>query len=215
MKSSRQEKEFEIQRNMQAASILFSSLCPKEFDMVDGMDSAKQIWDTLQVNHKCSMNVCEGKILALERELNWFIIPENETPQEMFNQLNKIMNKIRALSGDKWSDKDVVDKILTTYIARDVNLPTLIREKRGSKIFTLADFIGKMEQHLNTMKEVKISQELSRIHKQMEKNDVIALKLNLKQKARLRAHHQRRRRVIVIMIVIMTWSYLSSNGRKL
>jgi hypothetical protein len=183
--------------------------------MVDGMDSAKQIWDTLQVNHKCSMNVCEGKILALERELNWFIIPENETPQEMFNQLNKIMNKIRALSGDKWSDKDVVDKILTTYIARDVNLPTLIREKRGSKIFTLADFIGKMEQHLNTMKEVKISQELSRIHKQMEKNDVIALKLNLKQKARLRAHHQRRRRVIVIMIVIMTWSYLSSNGRKL
>jgi hypothetical protein len=53
----------------------------------------------------------------------------------MFNRLNKIVNKIRALGGDKWSDKDVVDKILTAYMARDVNLPTLIREKRGFKKF--------------------------------------------------------------------------------
>jgi hypothetical protein len=72
--------------------------------------------------------VCEGIIRALEGELNRFIIRENKTPQEMFNRLNKIVNKIRALGGDKWSDKDVVDKILTVYMARDANLPTLIRE---------------------------------------------------------------------------------------
>jgi hypothetical protein len=47
----------------------------------------------------------------------------------MFNRLNKIMNKIRALGGDKWNDKDVED--LNRNMARDVNLPTLIREKRG------------------------------------------------------------------------------------
>ncbi|RLM80684.1 uncharacterized protein C2845_PM12G02810 [Panicum miliaceum] len=41
-----------------------------------------------------------------------------------------------------------------------------------------------MEQHLTTMKEAKISQELSRIHEQMEKNNVIALKSNLKEKAK-------------------------------
>jgi hypothetical protein len=80
-----QEEEFEIQRNVQAVSILLRSLSPEEFDKVNGTDSAKQIWDTLQVNHEGTRKVREGRIHALEGELNQFIIHENETPQEMFN----------------------------------------------------------------------------------------------------------------------------------
>jgi hypothetical protein len=75
-----QEEEFKIQRNMQAASTLLSSLSSEEFDKVDGMDSAKQIWDTLQVNHEGTRKVREGRIRALEGELNRFIIRENEIP---------------------------------------------------------------------------------------------------------------------------------------
>jgi hypothetical protein len=96
------------------------------------------------------------------------------------------VNKIRALGGDKWNDKDVVDRILTAYMARDVNLPTLIREKRGFKRFTPADVIGRIEQHLTIMKEAKISQELSRIHEQMEKNNGVALKSSLKEKGKIK-----------------------------
>jgi hypothetical protein len=56
--------------------------------------------------------------------------------------------------------KEVVDKILSGYMARDVQLPTLIREKRGFKKFTLADVIGRIEEHLITVKESKLSQEM-------------------------------------------------------
>jgi hypothetical protein len=45
-------------------------------------------------------------------------------------------------------------------MARDVQLPTLIREKRGFKKFTLADVIGRIEEHLITVKESKLSQEM-------------------------------------------------------
>ena len=100
---------------------------------------------------------------------------ENETPQEMFNRLNKIVNKIRALGGQRWSDSEVVDKIHSAYMARDVNLSTLIREKRGFKRFTPADVIGRIEEHLITVKETKISHELSKIHEQIEKNNGVAL----------------------------------------
>jgi hypothetical protein len=58
-----QEQEHEIQCKMQAAFILLSSLSPEEFDKVDGIDSAKQIWDTLQVNHEGTRKVCEGRIV--------------------------------------------------------------------------------------------------------------------------------------------------------
>ena len=65
-----QDQEFEIQRNMQAASIILGSLCQEEFDRVDGIDSAKQIWDTLQLSHESTKKVREERIRALEGELN-------------------------------------------------------------------------------------------------------------------------------------------------
>jgi hypothetical protein len=60
-----QDEEFEIQRNTQVAFILLSFLSLEEFDKVDGMDSAKQIWDKLQVNHEGTRKVLEGRICAL------------------------------------------------------------------------------------------------------------------------------------------------------
>ena len=120
-------QELEIQQNMQAVTVLLSSLCLKDFDKVDGMHSAKDIWDTLWINHEGTERVRQGRVRALEQELNRFTIRKNETPQEMFNRLKKIVNKIRALGGQRWTDSEVVDKILSAYMARDVNLPILIR----------------------------------------------------------------------------------------
>ena len=61
-------------------------------------------------------------------------------------------------------------------MARYVNLPTLIREKRGFKRFTPVVVIGRIEQHLITVNEAKITQEMSKLHEQLEKNSGLALK---------------------------------------
>ncbi|XP_072146573.1 uncharacterized protein [Setaria viridis] len=166
-----QDQEFEIQRNFQPLHIIKSSLCAKEFDKYDGLKSTKDVWDTLFINYQGTRKVREGRIRALEGELNCFIIRENETPQEMYNRLNKIVNKIRSLGSDNWGRREVVDKILSAYMARDVQLPTLLREKRGFKKFTLMDVIGRIDEHLITIKESKLSQEMSKIHEQLEKNN--------------------------------------------
>jgi hypothetical protein len=63
-----------------------------------------------------------------------------------------------------------------------VQLPTLIREKRGFNKFTLADVIGRMEEHFITVKESKFSQEMSKMHEQLEKNKGVALKASSKEK---------------------------------
>jgi hypothetical protein len=62
----------------------------------------------------------------------------------MYNRLNKIINKIKSLGSTRWGRREVVDKILSAYMARDVQLPTLIRQKRGFNKFTPADVIGRM-----------------------------------------------------------------------
>jgi hypothetical protein len=76
----------------------------------------------------------------------------------------------------------VVDNILSTCIARDVQLPTLIREKRGFNKFTPADVIGTIEEHLITIKESMLSQEMSKMHEQLDKNKGVVLKASSKDK---------------------------------
>jgi hypothetical protein len=149
---------------------------------VDGLKSAKEVWDTLFINHEGTKQVREGRIRALESELNRFVIKDDESPQDMYNRLNKIINKIKSLGSTRWGRREVVDKILSTYMARDVQLPTLIREKRGFNKFTPADVIERMEEHLITVKESKLSQEMSKMHEQLEKNKGVALKASSKEK---------------------------------
>jgi hypothetical protein len=114
--------------------------------------------------------VREGKIYALESELNHFVIKDDESPQDMYNYLNKIINKIKSLGSTRWGRKEMVDKILFAYMAKDVQLPTLIRDKRGFKKFNPADVIGRTEEHLITIKESKLSQEMFKMHEQLEKD---------------------------------------------
>ncbi|RCV21586.1 hypothetical protein SETIT_4G149700v2 [Setaria italica] len=116
----------------------YQFLCTEEFDKVDGFQSAKEVWDTLFINHQGTKRVRKGRIRALESELNRFIIKEDETPQEM--------------------------------------------EKRGFKKFTLVDVIGRIEEHLITVAESKLSQEMSKIHEKIEKNNGVALKESQKSK---------------------------------
>jgi hypothetical protein len=177
-----QDQANEIQRNYQAIRIIKSSLTSEEYDKVDGLKSAKEVWDTLFINHEGTKQVREGRIRALESELNRFVIKDDESPQDIYNRLNKIINKIKSLGSTRWGRREVVDKILSAYMARDVQLPTLIREKRGFNKFTPADVIGRMEEHLIAVKESKLSQEMSRMHEQLEKNKGVALKASSKEK---------------------------------
>jgi hypothetical protein len=46
-----QDQANEIQRNYKSIRIIQSSLTSEEFDKVDGLKSAKELWDTLFINH--------------------------------------------------------------------------------------------------------------------------------------------------------------------
>jgi hypothetical protein len=176
-----QDQANEIQKNYQAIRIIKSSLTSEEYDKVDGLKSAKVVWDTLFINHEGTKQVREGRIRALESELNCFVMKDDESPQGMYNRLNKIINKIKSLGSTRWGRKEVVDKILSAYVARDVQLPTLIREKRGFNKFTPADVIGRMEEHLITVKKSKLSQEISKMYEQLEKNKGVDLKASSRE----------------------------------
>nr|TKW19213.1 hypothetical protein SEVIR_4G005600v2 [Setaria viridis] len=69
-----QDQEIDIQCNYRALHLIKSSLCAEEFDKIDRLQSAKEVWGTLFINHQGTRRVIEGIITLLESELNRFII---------------------------------------------------------------------------------------------------------------------------------------------
>jgi hypothetical protein len=107
---------------------------------------------------------------------------KDETVKEMYNRMKKITNQIKSLGGDKWGDREIVDKLLTVYKAKDVTLPSLIRVERGFKHFTTKNVLGRIEAHHDQLKRVKINQDLADIQEQAAKNNGLALQAKLKGK---------------------------------
>jgi hypothetical protein len=171
-----------LQRNYQASNILHSSVSAKEFDKIEDALTAKDAWDTLQVNHQGSRKVRESRIKTLEDELSLFSMKKDETIKEMYNRMKKITNQIKSLGGDKWGDREIVDKLLTVYMARDVTLPSLIRVERGFKHFSAKNVLERIEAHHDQLKRIKIHQDLANLQEQVAKNNGLALQVKLKCK---------------------------------
>ena len=74
-------EEQNMYHNAQATSVLLSALSPEEFNKVDGLEEAKQIWGTLQVAHEVTTSVRESKIELLLGKLGRFVLEDHETPQ--------------------------------------------------------------------------------------------------------------------------------------
>jgi hypothetical protein len=52
----------------------------EQFNRVDGLDVAKDLWTTLRMAHEGSKSVRMTKIEMLEGQLNRFVIFNDETP---------------------------------------------------------------------------------------------------------------------------------------
>ena len=61
-----------LQRNFKALNNLHTSMSPEEFDKIEDTPTAKDVWDTLLVNHQGSRKVRESRIKTLEDELSLF-----------------------------------------------------------------------------------------------------------------------------------------------
>jgi hypothetical protein len=83
-----------IHHNSQATKVLLASLCREEYNKVNGLQSAKEIWDTLKMAHECDKITKILKMEFIERELRRFAINKGEDTQEMYNRLKALANQI-------------------------------------------------------------------------------------------------------------------------
>ena len=107
---------------------MLASLCRDEYNKVNGLDNAKQIWDTLKISHEGNDVTMITKMELVEGELGRFAMKRGEEPIETYNRLKTLVNKIRSYGSTRWMDHDVVRLMLRSFTVIDPHLVNLIRE---------------------------------------------------------------------------------------
>jgi hypothetical protein len=103
--------------NSQATTILLASLCREEYNKVQGLKSAKEIWDVLKTAHKGDEVTKITKRETIEGELGRFILNQGEEPQAMYNRLKILDNQVQLIRGDPryklMSPEEVIGKFVS------------------------------------------------------------------------------------------------------
>jgi hypothetical protein len=131
------------QFDSQATTILLASLCREEYNKVQGLKSAKEIWDVLKTAHEGDEVSKITKRETIEGELGRFILNQGEDPQAMYNRLKTLVNQVRNLGSTKWDDYEMVKVILRSLVFRNPTQVQLICGDPRYKIMSPEEVIGK------------------------------------------------------------------------
>jgi hypothetical protein len=129
--------------NSQATTILLASLCREEYNKVQGLKSAKEIWDVLKTAHEGDEVTKITKRETIEGELGRFVLNKGEEPHAMYNRLKTLVNQVRNLGSTKWDDHEMVKVILRSLVFCNLSQVQLIRGDPRYKQMSPDEVIGK------------------------------------------------------------------------
>jgi hypothetical protein len=141
--------------------VLLSSLEKDEFVRGNSLEKAKDIWDSLQRAHEVTKPMKKAKRQLIEGQLDRFVILYDESPQEMYNKLKKLVNKVRAYGSRRWGDRRVIDRMLRAYAVKYTTVISLIQQDPIFKRMTPNDVLGKIINHEMLVEEANHIKNLS------------------------------------------------------
>ncbi|GAV81585.1 zf-CCHC domain-containing protein/DUF4219 domain-containing protein/UBN2 domain-containing protein, partial [Cephalotus follicularis] len=156
-----------LQLNSKAKHVLFCAVGPNEFNRISSCDTAKEMWDLLEVTYEGTNQVKESKISMLVHGYELFFMHDNENISDMFTRFTTIINSLKNL-GKSYSNQELVRKILRCLLKSWTPKVTAIAEAKDLSTLPLEQLLGSLMTHETTMKN----------HKDMEvkKKKTIALR---------------------------------------
>jgi predicted GNAT family acetyltransferase len=134
--------------------------------------------------HEGLRPVRKVKVEMLERQLNHFIMYDDETPHEMLHRLKKLVNKARALGSKKWTDRMLIERLMMAYTPMNYNITTLIHQDPAHKKMSSDDVLGRIMNHEMNIQEANNIKNLCMGVLTSKKQD-IALKANKSKKKKV------------------------------
>jgi hypothetical protein len=137
----------EVHRNAQAVSKNKGSLCPEEYRKVQGREDARDIWNIIKMSHEGDPKAKRHRVEALESELARYDWTKGESLQSLFDRLIVLVNKIRVLVSEDWSDSKVTRLFMRAYKEKNKSLARMIRDRDDYEDMTPHQLFAKIQQH--------------------------------------------------------------------
>ncbi|GJN13315.1 hypothetical protein PR202_gb00007 [Eleusine coracana subsp. coracana] len=129
-----------------------SSLNPKEYSRVAGIENARKIWKKLICGHEGVDVVKKSRLQVLKNQFNFFVMNKGEEPQQTHDRLMDIVNERRSY-GDNIKDEEVNYKHLIALRMWNPTLCTIIEENDGFESFT-TDELDNQERIIDRQEEL-------------------------------------------------------------
>ena len=142
--SADDKKKMEL--NSKALHIIFCALGPEEFAKVSSCESAKEVWDKLEVIHEGTNEVNETKISLLNLNYENFKMNPNEDIKSMFDRFSTIVNELKGF-GEEIPEDKLVRKLIYSLPESWDSKKTAIIEAKNLKELKLNELIGSLLTH--------------------------------------------------------------------
>jgi NACalpha-BTF3-like transcription factor len=106
---------------------------------------------------------------------------DDETPQDIFNHLKKLVKKAKALGSKKWIDRMLTEHMMRAHTPMNYNVIALIRQDPTYKRMSSDDVLGRIMDHEIYIEEANHVKNLSKGITTTRKQE-IAFKTNKKSK---------------------------------
>ena len=133
-----------LEKNAKAMSILQQAIGENETNRISACQSAKEIWDTLELAYEGTSEVKHSKIDLLMSKYEAFNMNKNENISDCFGRFMTIVNDLKSL-GKNFTDEDLVRKMLRSLTGAWTAKVTSVYEAKDLTVLTLEQLMRKRE----------------------------------------------------------------------
>ncbi|XP_074278115.1 uncharacterized protein LOC141601716 [Silene latifolia] len=127
-------------------SQLQNGMTMTEFDRFSSCNSAKEIWNGLELAYEGTSLVKKHRVDLLIQRYELFIMEQNESIDSMLAYFSSIITEFRNL-GKKFEYEDIIRKILRSLKKKWQPKVTAIEEARDLTLLTYQELIGSVMAH--------------------------------------------------------------------
>ncbi|XP_070010897.1 uncharacterized protein [Nicotiana sylvestris] len=161
-----------VQVNNKARNLLYNAISGEEYKKISNCDTAKEMWDKLEVTYEGTSKVKETHINMLVHDYELFQMKEGESIEEMFVRFSKIINDLKVFgkpysNGDQDMNKLSYDELHGELIAFEKIHLKKINQEEKKKTVAFKATIEIAENDINDDPEA-LQEEIAMISRNMD-----------------------------------------------
>ncbi|VFQ77255.1 unnamed protein product [Cuscuta campestris] len=132
-----------MELNAKAINMIYCGVNADDYRKISRCETAKQMWEKLEVTYEGTAQVREAKINHLTHEYELFSMKENEKIEEMFERFSNVINPLNLL-GKTYTDRELVRKVLRSLSPKWSSKVDAIEEGRDFQTTTYDSLRGNL-----------------------------------------------------------------------